>query len=210
MIQLVSGEVNVLHAYIIQGERELTIPSPLHDNALAGAGRLFCRVSLLEKKKKKESVHYQQSRKHNSGSKASLWGCCSSAGSPLCCVALLLQGSFQCLEPDGEQRTQRGLGTAMYCSARSSAMHTHSLPVLLCLSDNLSFTRSISRPLLPVLVSFALPSPSSPSSHCFCLFNANVSAHTLKADCSPRVRSGLSFPSFTPSCSPLTGQSCKD
>lgn len=163
-----------------------------------------------KEKKKKESVHYQLSRKHNSGSKASLWGCCSSAGSPLCCVALLLQGSFQCLEPDGEQRTQRGLGTAMYCSARSSAMHTHSLPVLLCLSDNLSFTRSISRPLLPVLVSFALPSPSSPSSHCFCLFNANVSAHTLKADCSPRVRSGLSFPSFTPSCSPLTGQSCKD
>lgn len=55
MIQLVSGEVNVLHAYIIQGERELTAPSPLHDNALAGAGRLFRRVSLLEKEKKKKT-----------------------------------------------------------------------------------------------------------------------------------------------------------
>lgn len=74
MIQLVSGEVNVLHAYIIQGERELTAPSPLHDNALAGAGRLFRRVSLLEKEKKPkhESVHYQLSGEHNSGSEASL------------------------------------------------------------------------------------------------------------------------------------------
>ena len=43
IIQLVSGKVNVLYAYIIQGECELTTPSlSLHDNTLAGAGRLFC------------------------------------------------------------------------------------------------------------------------------------------------------------------------
>lgn len=87
---------------------------------------------------------------HNTRSKSSLWGCCSSAGSP----AVLLQGSFQCMEPDGERRTQQGLGTAMYCSAHRSATHTHSLPYSLCLwqSLNSSFL-SVSPLLLHALVS---------------------------------------------------------
>lgn len=42
IIQLVSGEANVLYAYIIQGERESTTPSVyIKRMSRAGAGRLF-------------------------------------------------------------------------------------------------------------------------------------------------------------------------
>lgn len=75
-------------------------------------------------------------------------------------------------------------------------------------SDNLSISRSISRP-------YSCRSPclplSSPSSRCFCLFNAKRFRHTLEADSSPRVQHSLSFPSLlVQSCSPLRRQSCRD
>lgn len=69
---------------------------------------------------------------------------CSSAGSP---SVQLLQGSFGCMKPDSEQRTQQGLGTAMYCSARCSAMHTHSLPFMLCFWQSLNLLLSLSASL---------------------------------------------------------------
>lgn len=158
IIQLVLGEMSVLYAYIIQGERELaTPPFSLHDNALAGTGRLpFCYDHRVFHHTFK-NLCSNKSAGCTSGQKSSLWGCCLSAGSPLHSAARLLQGSFQCMEPDGEQRTQRGLGTAMYCSARSSAMHTHSLPFLLCLWQSLNLSRAFSRPLSPILISFVMP-----------------------------------------------------
>lgn len=121
-------------------------------------------------------------------------GCRSPAGSPLCCAALLLlQGSFQCMEPDGEQRTQRGLGTAMYCSARSSAMHTHSLPFLLCLWQSLNLLLYLST--LSGQWLYHLSSLISSLQIRYVLF-LPASLNTLKVDCNRYFPCCLLYCSF--------------
>lgn len=131
IIQLVWGEVNVLYAYIIRGERELTTPSLYM--TMRWQAQVGCSVMNAVLPSLLKDLCIIRSPECTTAGQKLFVRLLFIAGSPLRCAALLLQGSFQCMEPDGEQRTQRGLGTAMYCSARSSAMHTHSLPFLLCL-----------------------------------------------------------------------------
>lgn len=146
-----------------------------------GAGRLVCH-------KHRVSVKI--------GASSDVRNCCSISRQPSAVVAaLLLQGSFQCMEPDGEQRTQRGLGTAMYCSARSSAMHTHSPPVLLCLWQSPAPSLALS---LAHTCIVCFPFSSSLSSRCFLSFSRkHFLLHTLKAPCVQHRLLHLNYPAFS-------------
>lgn len=179
MIQLVLGKINVLYAYIIQGVCVCVCVNWLH--ALAATGWLFCHghhVSVtLSKKNKKFCIIRCSERQVRSSS----LGCCSPAGSPLCCAALILRGSFQCMEPDGEQRTQQGLGTAMYCSARCSAMHTHSAPFLLCLRQSLNLLLYLAASLAHTCVIYLRPSSLHRLLSAFVI--VPIFLLTQKADC---------------------------
>lgn len=151
IVQPVPSKVNVLHAYIIQGDRELTTPSlyvTMCWQEEVGCFVMFTVFPLLFK-----NPCITRCQEWTTTGEAAVL----QQAAPLCCAALLLlQGSFRCMEPDGEQRTQRGLGTAMYCSARSCAMHTHSLPFLRYLWQSLNLLLYLSTPLWPPLVSFVL------------------------------------------------------
>lgn len=168
----------MLYAYIIQG---LTVNwlLPLSTRQCASRSRLavLSRSPCFHRSLKIRASPDVKNEHRRVNSIFLGWGCRSPAGSPLCCAALLLlQGSFQCMEPDGEQRTQRGLGTAMYCSARSSAMHTHSLPFLLCLWQSLNLLLYLSTLLWPMVVSFVFPHLFSSDS--LCAFPACFSQHS--------------------------------
>lgn len=112
----------MLYAYIIQGGRwELTAGTGRHGGFAADTVFPLLLKSLAMIRCPRNQVK-----------KAHCGAAVHREAAPPRSVALL-QGSFQRMEPDGEQRTQQGLGTAMYCSAHRSATHTHSFPYSLCL-----------------------------------------------------------------------------
>lgn len=133
-------------------------------------------------------------RMHNCGSKA-LCEVAADQQAALCAVQLCCcRGLFSACNRM-VSREHSG-GWALQCTAVLVALLC--TPTLLhscSASDNLSISRSISRPLSPVLVSFVLPSSLHSPLIAFVLFMP-IFLHTLKADCNPCVQPRLLYSSL--------------
>ncbi len=146
MIQLVSGKVDVLYAYIIRGERELTAPSlymTMHRQAQVGCSAANTVLAWFLKK----SLHHQKSRMHSSGSEA-LCKVAVRQPAALCAVQLCCcRGLFSAWNRM-VSREHSG-GWALQCTAVLVALLcTPTLFHSCSASDNPSISRSLS----PILV----------------------------------------------------------
>lgn len=190
IIQLLSGEVNVLHAYIIQGECESTTPSLYMTMRLPWTP---CLPSLLKKICASPDVQNAHRRV-----KSSLWGLlfvsrrAFCAVRLCCCCCCCCRGLFSAWNRM-VSREHSG-GWALQCTAVLVALLcTPTLFHSCSASDNLSLYLS---PSLAHTSIVCLTFLSSLSSHCFCPLFVPIFLHTLKAVCNPRVQYRLLYSSL--------------